>query len=151
LASGPLPVIKTDLGLVGREVAYAQVQVEAFEERSKTVGVTYGGFALSIPVFKGLRFRTGQYGVGRQSMRYQHRLGSGDLTITNRRLIFRSPERAITARLTTVIDLTNYSDGVMVQKTTGKPVTYVHQSPDEDFNLILWRAWQEARDAASEA
>lgn len=151
LASGPLPIIQTDLGLVGREVAYAQAEVEAFEERSRTVGVTYGGFALSIPVFKGLRFRTGQYGVGRQSMRYQHPLGSGDLTITNRRLIFRSPERAITARLTSIVDLTNYSDGVMVQKTTGKPTTYVHQTPDEDYNLILWRTWQEARDNGGDA
>ena len=39
----------------------------------------------------------------------------------------------------------------LLQKTTGKPTTYVHQTPDEDFNLILWRAWQEARDAGGDA
>ncbi len=146
LAHGPLPRIETDLGLVGREVAYASTAVEAFEERSRTVGVSYGGFALSLPIFKGLRFRTGQYAVGRQSLRYQHPIGTGDLTVTNQRLIFRSPQQAVTARLTSIIDLTNYSDGVAVQRTTGKPITYVHAVPDEDFNLILWRAWQEARD-----
>ena len=151
LASGPLPQIQTDLGLVGKEVAYLSVRVSAFEERTRMVGMAFGGLALSIPILKGLRFRAGHYGVSRQAMNYQHRLGDGELTITSRRLIFRSPERAITARLTSIVDLTNYTDGVAVQRTTGKPVTYVLDAPDEDFALILWRAWQEARGVSGEA
>lgn len=145
LASAPLPTVATDLGLLRGEVAYASVDVSAYEERRRTVGVSYGGLSLSLPIMKGLRFRAGQFGVNRQSLAYQHHLGSGDLTVTSQRLIFRSPERAITARLTSIIDLTAYTDGVTVQRTTGKPVTYRLAEEEEDFALILWRAWQEAR------
>ena len=145
LASAPLPIVTTDLGLLRGEVAYASVNVSAYEERHRTVGVSYGGLTLSLPIVKGLRFRAGQFGVNRQSLAYQHHLGSGDLTVTSHRLIFRSPKQAITARLSSIIDLTAYTDGVAVQRTTGKPVTYSLTGEDEDFALILWRAWQEAR------
>lgn len=145
LASEPLPAIQTDLGLIAGETAYARVDVSAFEEREKTVGVTYGGLTVSIPIVRGLRYRAGQYGLDRKTIRYQQPLGSGDLTVTSRRLIFRSPERAITCNLTSIIDITAYADGVAIQRTVGKPTTYVQETPDEDFGLILWRAWQEAR------
>lgn len=87
----------------------------------------------------------GQFGVNRQTLRYSHKLGTGDLTVTSERLIFRSPERAITAKLTSIIDIIAYNDGVTVQRTQGKPLTFVLDMADEDFALILWRAWQAAR------
>lgn len=145
LAHGPLPVVATDLGLVGKEVAHTVVFCEAFEDRTKTVGVSYAGLTLSLPIIAGVRFRVGQFGVNRQSLPYQHRLGGGDLTVTSERLIFRSPERAITAKLTGIIDITAYNDGVTIQRTQGKPITFVISEPDEDFALVLWRAWQAAR------
>lgn len=105
----------------------------------------YAGLTFSLPIAKGLRFRAGQFAVNRQTLRYSHRLGLGDLCVTNERLIFRSSERAITARLTSVIDVTAYHDGVTVLRTQGKPITFVLAEPDADFALVLWRAWQEAR------
>lgn len=56
------------------------------------------------------------------------------------------PEDArFTAKLTGIIDITAYNDGVTIQKTQGKPITFVISEPDEDFALVLWRAWQAAR------
>lgn len=145
LAHGPLPSVQTDLGLLRGEVAHVVADCEAFEDRDRTVGVSYAGLTLSLPIVSGVRFRVGQFGVNRQTLRYSHRLGTGDLTVTSDRLIFRSPERAITAKLTSIIDIIAYNDGVTVQRTQGKPLTFVLDVADEDFSLILWRAWQGAR------
>jgi hypothetical protein len=76
-------------------------------------------------------------------------VGRGDLTVTSRRLIFRTKARAITCNLTSIIDITAYADGVAIQRTVGKATTYIQRVPDEDFGLILWRAWQEARASTS--
>lgn len=145
LAHGPLPVVASKLGLLAGEQAHAVVDCSAYEDRSRTVGVSYAGLTLSLPIVSGVRFRVGQFGVNRQTLRYAHQLGQGDLTVTNDRVIFRSSERAITARLTSIIDITAYKDGVSIQRTQGKPLTFVLNTPDEDFALILWRAWQAAR------
>ena len=66
---------------------------------------------LSLPIVAGVRFGVGQFGVNRQTLRYSHRLGVGDLTVTRNRLIFRSAEVAIAAKLTPIIDITAYNDG----------------------------------------
>lgn len=145
LAHGPLPVVQTPLGLVRRERAHVWARCSAYEDRDRTVSAGYAGLTFSLPIAKGLRFRVGQFAVNRQTLRYSHRLGSGDLCVTNERLIFRSSERAITARLTSIIDVTAYHDGVTVLRTQGKPITFVLAEPDADFALVLWRAWQEAR------
>lgn len=145
LAHGPLPTVKTGLGLLRGETAHVVADCEAFEDRDRIVGVSYAGLTLSLPIVSGVRFRVGQFGVNRQTLRYAHRLGRGDLTVTSERLIFRSPERAITARLTSIIDIIAYNDGVTVQRTQGKPITFVLDDVDEDFALVLWRAWQAAR------
>ncbi len=145
LAHGPLPAVSTDLGLLRGETAHAVVNCMAHEDRDQTVGVSYAGLTLSLPIVSGVRFRVGQFGVNRQTLRYAHRLGVGDLTVTSKRLIFRSPERAITAKLTSIIDIIAYKDGVTIQRTMGKPITFVLDVADEAFALILWRAWQAAR------
>lgn len=149
LAVGALPIVASSLGLLRGEVAHVCAAATAYEERTRSVGVSYGGLTLSLPIVRGVRFRAGQFGVSRQSLRYQHQLGRGDLTITNGRLIFTAPERAVTMKLTSIIDVTAYNDGVAVQRTVGKPITFVLGRPDEDFALILWRAWQDARGQAS--
>jgi hypothetical protein len=145
LAMGPLPVISTDLGLIGSEQAYLQTSARAFEERSKSVGVSYSGLTLTIPIVSGLRYRVGHYGVNRNNLQYQHELGDGDLTVTSDRIIFRFSSGAITTNLRSIIDMTAYRDGISVQKANGKLTTYLLPEVDEDFSLVLWRAWQEAR------
>ena len=142
---GPLPSVQTDLGLIGDEVAHVVADCKAFEDRERTVGVSYAGLTFSMPIVPGMRFRVGQLGVDRQTLKYSHRLGTGDLTVTSERLIFRSPDRAITAKLTSIIDITAYSDAVTVQRTQGKPLTFVLDITDADFAIILGRAWQAAR------
>lgn len=142
---GPLPSVPTDLGLLGDEVAHAVADCEAFENRERTVGVSYAGLTFSIPIVPGMRFRVGQLAVDRQNLSYSHKLGTGDLTVTSKRLIFRSPERAITAKLTSIIDIEAYTDAVTVQRTQGKPITFVLDITDADFAVILGRAWQAAR------
>jgi hypothetical protein len=145
LAHGPLPNLTTNLGLIGGETAHAFAHCEVYEDREKTVGVSYAGLTLSLPIVSGVRFRVGQFGVNRQTLKYTHRLGIGEVTVTSERLIFQSPERAITAKLTSIIDIIAYNDGVTIQRTQGKPLTIVLDVADEDFALVLWRAWQAAR------
>jgi hypothetical protein len=145
LTAGPLPSVPVDIGLLRGETAHAVVRAVAYESRAQSVGFRYAGASLSVPIIKGVRFRLGQVAYDRQHVRFDHRLGDGDLIVTNVRLIFCGPERAITSQLTSVLDIDAYSNAVVVQRTAGKPVTYTFDAPDPDFPVILARAWKGAR------
>jgi hypothetical protein len=147
-AEGPLPTVATRVGLLRGETAHAVKRVSAYESRTRSVGLSYGAVTLSVPIAPGFRFRMGQVGYARQQVKYDHALGDGELIVTSQRLIFRSPERALTARLPSVLHLLAYPDALVVQRTVGKPVTYLFDAEDFGFPLICGRAWRAALAAA---
>lgn len=144
LANHPLPVVPSPLGLQRGEVAHMWVTAEAFEERSRTKAISYAGPTISIPIMTGVRYRMGRMNVGRETYAYQHSFGVGTLVVTNKRLLFVG-DRSITTRLTNILDLDGFTDGVQVVRTTGKPHLYVYGEDDRDFGLVLARAWVNAR------
>jgi hypothetical protein len=144
LAQGPLPTVPVTVGLLRGEVAHAVRSVTAYESRSRSVSLSYGAVTMSVPIAPGFRFRMGQVGYARQQVKYDHPLGTGELIITNRRMIFRSPERALTARLTSVLHMLAYPDALVVQRTVGKPVTYLFGEEDFGFPMICAKAWRAA-------
>lgn len=144
LAHEPLPTVPSPLGLQRSEHAHIWVTAEAFEERERTKAVSFAGPTVSIPIMKGVRYRMGRYNVGRETYRFQHSFGPGTLVITNKRLIFVG-ERSLTCKLTNILDVEGYSDGVKVTRTTGKPHTFVYGQTNQHLATVLARAWSEAR------
>jgi hypothetical protein len=63
----------------------------------------------------------------------------GILYVTNKRLIFTGSRRAnTTIRLTSVLAITPYSDGVEIQKTTGRNQIFIFQNTDAEVgNAII--------------
>lgn len=139
-----LPQVPAPLGLQRGEVCYAWVTAEALEQRQRTRAVSFAGPTVSIPIVKGVRYRMGRYNVGRETYQYSHSHGVGTLVVTNKRLIFVG-DRSITGRLSSILDVEGYSDGVRITRTSGKPVTYLYRGAAEDFGVILARAWAEGR------
>lgn len=144
LTHDPLPIVPSPLGLQRGEVAHMWVTAEAFEDRQRTRAVSFAGPTVSIPIMKGVRYRMGRYNVGRETYQYQHSFGIGTMVVTNARLLFVG-ERSLTAKLTNILDIEGYSDGVKITRTTGKPHTFVYGEENRDLSTVLARAWVESR------
>ena len=93
----------------------------------------YGG--TSFRVMKGVRIYTGQ-GESQQEMRL---IDSGDLLLTNKRLVFSGSKRTINIDLRKIINLTQFSDGLQINRENKqKPEIFSTDKPD------IWCASLEA-------
>lgn len=144
ILNSPLPAVPSPLGLQRGEVAYLAIEAEALEERSRTRAVSYAGPTMSIPIAGGLRFRMGHMAFAPHVTQYMHSFGIGTMVVTDRRLIFASPQRSHTAKLENILDIESFTDGVRVTRTTGKPHLFRY-SEDRTAALVVLRAWTEAR------
>lgn len=140
----PLRAVAPSLGLGAGEVCYYSSNTTAYETRTRTVSTSYGGPVVSIPIMKGVRYRIGNIAATRHTEDYAHSFGLGATVITNSRLIY-AGAKSITVRLTNILDIEAYTDGAMITKTTGKPLTFVAPNDADGFAIILTRAWNQAR------
>ena len=93
-----------------------------------------GGF--SIPVFKGISYRTGRFKGKPVEHSYMNNLGNGTLYITNKNLIFQSPTKAAKVSFDKLIGITPYSDGIELHKE-GDSKRMVLQGFDSWFVMSL--------------
>lgn len=141
--NAPLPEIPAPVHLQRGEKAYAVVRAEAWEERSRVSRVSYAGPALNLRVVQGVYLRAGTYAVGGQREAYEHLIGQGDLIVTSKRLIFVGPNKSISPRLDSILQIDPYIDGVRITRATGKPVLYRFETREPWFGAILSRARQD--------
>jgi hypothetical protein len=142
---GPLPNVEPPFYLQKGEQCTFTVDAEAFEQRTRTRSITYGGPAVSIPIVKGLRIRVGHSRVHRSSEDYHHTFGRGALCLTNKRLIWNGPNKNVAIKLTKILDFEPYTDGVRIEKDTGKPLLFVFSQPAQNLGPLLSRLLDEAR------
>jgi len=140
---GQLPEIDAPVALQRNEVAYAVVNAAAYEQRTRTTSIRYGGPAVRIKIMKGVSYRAGGYRVGRSTEDYEHLIGRGPLVVTNKRLIFAGDARSMSPRLDSILQIESYSDGVAIVRSTGKPLTFRFENDDPWFGAILQRARNE--------
>lgn len=120
--SKPLPPKETSYNLQKGEVCYANVTAEAAEERTRTVSVGYRGPVMRLRIAKGLSYRIGSVKLSPHRENYMASFGSGELAITNSRIILALPNKSLTIRYKSIIDVEYFTDGVKIHKTSGKPV-----------------------------
>lgn len=144
-ANSPLPVIEPPLLLKRGEVCHQACQAAAFEDRTRTVRVNYGGPTARVRLMKGVYYSAGSIRVQSEKEDYSHELGSGILCATNSRLLFVSPQKTISIPLGKIIQCQPYSDGIKVFKDSGKPLTFVFPSVSKIDVLRCMRVIEECR------
>ena len=122
---GELPVVDTDIILGRGEVCHWSSEAELLQMKRVTVGVSYGGPSVRIPIMRGLSWRMGSYGGMRHTVDRFVSMGQGHVYITNRRVVFNGNLKNLAVKLERVIDITAYKDGFAVDQTTGTSPCFV--------------------------
>jgi len=144
IEEGDLPVIIPNLNLQRNEVCHAHVAADLHEMRKVTRRVNYRGYSTSVKVFKGFYIRSGSYRVGRETQDVLAKIDSGDLYVTNKRVIFLGAHKNVTIRVANILSVTQYSDGIEVEKGSGKNPFFLFSDNVVFLAKILQRVMNEA-------
>jgi hypothetical protein len=90
--------------------------------------VNYGGPTLSIPIYKGLRWRMGSIAVSRVTQDVLTQIDTVDFYLTNKRVFLQGGRKNTTVALKKIVHFTVYSDGLQIEKDTGKDIYLVGES-----------------------
>lgn len=117
---GDLPAIATQVNLQKNEICHGWIDATLFEVRTRTRRVRYGGPTARIRIAKGIYYRVGDVAFSPVTETYHADLGTGRLYITSKRLLFDGSLRNIAIPLSKILDYSIYSDGLVIEKDTGK-------------------------------
>jgi len=136
LESGELPRANTGLYLKRNEFCSAYVAATHHEMRTVTTGVKYSGYSQSSTTL-GMRYRSGSIRTQRITENVLQQLDSGTLYFTNMRLLFDGSQRSTEMPLRNIIGATFYSDGMLIERDSGKDQTFLFTGDVEALQLIF--------------
>lgn len=122
--NGPLPVVDSPLLLRRGEVAHLCVTADAAEQRTRTVSYRHGGPRARLKIMKGVYYSVGSTRIERQTVDYEHDFGSGPLVMTNMRLLWSGPQKNISWKYDSIIDIQLWSDAIEIDRSSGKPMRF---------------------------
>lgn len=144
IENGALPTIIPDIALRAKEVCHASTPVIWYELRRVTQRVDYQGISYSIPIMKGFRYRIGSVAPSPVRKDVLTQIDQGQLYITNKRLIFNGALGNKSIPFASILRIQAYSDGVMVEKATGKSPTIMLGGDVETTILVIAEAFSRA-------
>ena len=144
IENGELPEISTDIRLQRGEACYAIRDVDWYELRTVTKRVNYGGPTARIRIAKGLYYRVGSVSVQRVSEDVMKQIDSGRVYLTNKRLIFQGGQRNTTIALKKILGFNPFSNGVEIQKESGKSPFLQFTDSVDVFALLLDRVLRDS-------
>jgi hypothetical protein len=93
---------------------------------------------VSVRICKGVRYRVGSVSAQRITRDELVEIDRGTMYVTNKRLIFDGARKNTTIRLLAILSFTPCSDGLVLEKATGKPIQLEFAGGDaEMFHSIL--------------
>lgn len=139
IENGDLPVKLVGINLQRGENCFYSNNVEWYEKRTVTKRINYGGPVARIRIAKGLYYRVGSVNYEKVSSEHVLLIDTGEVFITNKRIIFIGSKRNMNIPLNKILSLSPYSDGVEIIKATGRsPVITVSEGADI-LTMILSR------------
>lgn len=130
LENGDLPVINTSISLQKDEVCFYQDFCKWFEHRKITKSVSYSGITGSLKITKGVRYRVGNIKPKKITVDTLSEIDNGTLFITNKRIIFMGTHKNINIKYSSILAIVPYSDGVGIEKDSGKSPILGCNNPD---------------------
>jgi len=115
-----LPAISVTISLKKGEICHYHFLCRWMEHRTVTKSVAYSGVTGSFKIAKGVRYRIGQFKPMRITSDALAEIDRGEVWLTNQRLIFMGAHKNTTIKYASVLSIVPYSDGIGVQKDSGK-------------------------------
>lgn len=143
IRNGNLPVLQVPINLQRGETCCYMAQVDWLETRRVTKRIGYSGPALRFKIMKGVYWKAGNYAVQRSSSDVLTKVDSGVVYLTNKRVIFVGQLKNQAIRLDKVLDITPYSDGVGLEKDSGKSPILGLAADVDVFVAVLSRLIQD--------
>jgi hypothetical protein len=143
IENSDLPNIAIPINIQKSEICYFHVHCDWLEQRRITKRINYGGPTLRIKIAKGVYWRAGSLGVQAVSEDIWQNIDSGDIYLTNKRIIFMGQKGNKTIGLNKILDFTVFSNGIDIQKDAGKNPFLQFDKNTDIFSMILGRAIRE--------
>ncbi len=139
-----LNIYQVGIKLQKNERCYFLAQnVHWYELRTVRTSVNYSGYSASIKVVKGFYLKTGSYSPKSVSSEQLSLNDTGNLYLTNKRIIFIGYKKNSNIRLEKILGISPYTAGVEIDKETGRnPVLQINNNADI-FCIILDRLIKE--------
>lgn len=137
IENGEPPVMSVPINLQKGESCHAVADAIWHVVRTRTQRINYGGPVASIRICKGLRYRVGSVQVQRITRDEMVEIDRGRLYVTNKRVIFDGAKKNTTIRLSALLSFSPYSDGVALEKASGKAAHLVLQNVDLELFLTV--------------
>lgn len=127
----------SDIILKPNEYEYFRVNnANWLETRKKTDRVNYGGFTTSIKLTKNIRYRMGSIKPSFKSHDEWTQINSGKVILTNKRIIMIGKDtKQVT--LSSIINIKPYSDGVELNRSSGKDVVLTGFDSNDFYTVLL--------------
>jgi hypothetical protein len=136
--NGFLPEIKCDINLQKNEIChFSRNYVNWFEQRVVTHRIGYSGLSYRVSICKGLSWRAGNVSPQIISDDVWKIIDTGDLYLTNKRIIFMGSKGNKTITFKKVLDFTVYTNGITIQKDAGKSPFLGFDYVSDIFGMIL--------------
>ena len=132
-----LPTVQLPIHLGSGEIGHLLAQGEWLELRSRATNYTYAGPVVSIPIMRGVRYRIGSFTPSVMRSDTLTRIDVGDFMVTNKRVLFRGVGRNLSLRVQTLIGIRVFSDGLVIEKASGRSPHIVLGQATEVAAVIL--------------
>src|SRR5665647_792995 len=124
------------ISLQNSEVCYFQTECRWLEHRTLTKSVSYSGVMGSFKIIKGVRYRVGNLKLQKITVDKLVEIDSGNLFITNKRIIFMGAKKNSNIKYQNILSIVPYSDGVGIEKDSGKSPTLICDNPDMAARIL---------------
>ena len=135
--NGNMPEIKPDISLQKSESCYFSIDIDWLEQRTVTTRLNYAGPTFRVKIVKGLYYRAGSIAPQRITEDVWKTIDSGKLYLTNKRVIFMGAKGNKTITINKILDFNVYSNGIEIQKDSGKSPFFSFTYNTDVFATIL--------------
>lgn len=143
IENGELPELKTGINLQRSEKCYFSTAVEWFEQRTVSRRIRSGGSA-RIKIMKGVYYRVGSSSSYTVSSEEWRLIDTGTIYLTNKRIIFLGNSKNTNLKLDRILSYTPYTDGVEIEKDSGRNPLLKFNDDVEVFSMLISRLLRES-------
>lgn len=143
LENAEIPEIQSDITIQKSEKLYFSTFIKWLEQRRVTKRYNYGGPTARIKLAKGVYYRLGSLGVQRTTEDVWQTIDTGQMYLSNKRLIFMGTKGSKTIQINKIFDIKPYRNGVDIQKDSGKSPFLEFEDNVDIFSMILYRLMHE--------
>lgn len=135
--NGVFPQLQSDFIMNKNESCIYKVSnIELLEQKEVTNRINYAGPRARIKIAKGLSYNLGSYGYSTNKETRRISKGIGVLNVTTKRILFKASQKNTTIRLSAIVDLEPFSDGLKIYKSTGNPLIIKDNNGAELYQAV---------------